>query len=262
MLSPFSSSSSINFDEHSFIPSEALLEFQTFDKHSRHQQQQQEQQHHQRSSSLSRGKSLENYEKLNDTAACPCCEKYKNLEDLNDVLKFSSLRLQRTNKSGVNGNSRRSIIKNHEGNEDTSQYYYQPRVQFDTGPKPKARRNNPTSYDNDFLDNSGSQSEDSTTTISGSGTLSDHNNNEVSSNPWIKRNNVTSSGAGGHTSHLNNYKELSSLNNSMNYMPKSSFYDFNSAGHNLNDSDLFQSYGGETTTHVSNSGHKVRFFKG
>jgi len=241
-----------------------IKEYQSPDKSNRHQQHSNQQ----RSSSLSRGKSLENYEKLNDTS-CPCCEKYKNLEDLNEVLKFNSLRLKRVGGSSSNS-LRRPINKNHDSscNNDTSQYFYQPRVQFETSHKTKNKRNNPTSYENDFVNNSGSQSDDSTSTISVSDTISNQNNisNDPTNNPWIKRNNLNGTNPGGYNhNYNNNYKEKSSSN----YIPKSSYYDFNNTCHNLNDSDLFRNeFLDETALPAtsaqasSTSGLKVRFFKG
>ena len=87
-----------------------------------------------KSHSLNRGKSLENCDQLNDSnnhhseSNCPCCEKYnnnnKNLNDINEVLKFSSLRLQRRNRSSSRKNNDYYLS-------ESAQQPCQPRVQFD-----------------------------------------------------------------------------------------------------------------------------------
>lgn len=83
-----------------------------------------------KSHSLNRGKSLENYDQLNDSknyhseSNCPCCEKYKNLNGINEVLKFNSLRLQRRNRSSSRKNNDYYLS-------ESAQQPCQPRVQFD-----------------------------------------------------------------------------------------------------------------------------------
>lgn len=192
----------------------------------------------QKSTSLNRGKSLENYEKLNglDQSSCPCCEKYKNLEDLNEVLKYSSLRLQKLPNYQKH---RRSIIK---PATESSQYYYQPHVQFDVDKDQLKNNPNLTTY-------SGTPSED--TTLSEQETSSEKIYSKATpneSNPWIKRMNE-------HRDHPDAYKPQ--------FSKQVSYYDFNNPSQGLNDSDYFKNSQSQNSTNLQSnlSGLKVRFFK-